>query len=214
MSDGDLVASHARDGRTTDTRDRILRVTEQLYLTGGYEHINMHVIAERLGVSKTALFHHFKNKQELFYATLLHMLARYSALFAEARDATGESARERLRRIMWSLTQQEPFDMTRFVREEYALLSPEQRAEVERVWRAGMFEAVHRVLDDGAQAGELRAMDLSFSTYVFMHLCMLLPRASNPMPQPLTAPRDEEATRRAIDALLDVFLNGVGARPG
>ncbi len=213
VSDGELAAAQTRDGRSTDTRERILRVTEQLYLAGGYEHINLHVIAERLGVSKTALFHHFKNKQELFYATLLYMLARYNALFAEALDVPDERTRERLRRIMRGLTRQEPFDMTRFTREEYGLLSLEQRAEVERAWRAGMFDAVRRVLDEGVRAGELRAIDLSFSTYVFMHLCMLLPRASNPLPQPLTAPRDEAATDRAVDALLEVYLNGIGLQP-
>ncbi len=203
----------ARDGRSTDTRERILQVAEQLYALGGYEHINLHVIAEQIGVSKAALFHHFKNKQELFYATLLHMLARYQAMFAEAREAEGESVRKRLWRIMWGLTQQEPFDMMRFAREEYSLLSPEQQVEVERAWRASLFDLVRRLLDDGVQSGELRAIDLSLSTYVFMHLCMLLPRAGNPLGPRLAPTSDSAATERAIDALLDLYLGGVGRLP-
>lgn len=213
MSDERAEAARLRDGRTTDTRERVLRAAEQLYLAGGYEHINLHAIAQQVGVSKAALFHHFKSKQELFYAMLVAMLARYSALFAEARDVTGGDARARLRHIMWGLTQQEPFDMTRFVREEYGLLSPQQRVEIERAWKAGLFDSVHQILADGARAGDVRAPDLTLATYVFLHLCMLLPRSSNPAPQALTAPRDEPATVRAIDALLDIFLNGVGGRP-
>jgi AcrR family transcriptional regulator len=213
MSDERAEAARLRDGRTTDTRERVLRVVEQLYLAGGYERINLHTIAQQVGVSKAALFHHFRNKQDLFYAMLIAMLARYSALFAEARDAIGEDARARLRHIMWGLTQQEPFDMARFVREEYGLLSPEQRTEIEHAWRAGLFDAVHQILERGARAGEVRAPDLTLATYVFMHLCMLLPRSGNPAPEALTAPRDESATLRAIDALLDMFLDGVGVRP-
>ena len=215
----------ARDGRATDTHERILQVAEQLYYAGGYEHINLQAIADQIGVSKTALFHHFKNKQELFYATLLHMLARYHAIFAEALESDGQSVRERLRSIMQGLTRLGPFDMMRFSREEYGLLSPEQQAEVERAWRASLFDVVHRLLADGVRLGELRHLDVRLATYVFMHLCMLLPRADASIPQRnLTAPEQEatpgsadlvsdRAADRVIDALLDLYLSGVGRAP-
>lgn len=208
----------ARDGRATDTRERILQVAEQLYYAGGYEHINLQVIADQIGVSKTALFHHFKNKQELFFETLLHMLARYHALFAEALESEGQSLRERLRHIMQGLTQQGSFDMTRFSREEYGLLSSEQQVEVERAWRASLFDVVHRLLEDGVRRGELRQIDVRLSTYVFMHLCMLLPRADSPLQSRLTTTREEEVAAsatadRVIDALLDLYLSGVGRAP-
>lgn len=208
----------ARDGRATDTRERILQVAEQLYYAGGYEHINLQVIADQIGVSKTALFHHFKNKQELFFETLLHMLARYHALFAEALESEGQSLRERLRQIMQGLTQQGSFDMTRFSREEYGLLSSEQQVEVERAWRASLFNVVHRLLEDGVRRGELRQIDVRLSTYVFMHLCMLLPRADSPLQSRLTTTREEEVAAsatadRVIDALLDLYLSGVGRAP-
>jgi AcrR family transcriptional regulator len=229
------MAAHnpARDGRATDTRERILQVAEQLYYAGGYEHINLQVIADQIGVSKTALFHHFKNKQELFYATLLHMLARYHAIFAEALTRDGQSVRERLRSIMQGLTRLGPFDMMRFSREEYGLLSPEQQAEVERAWRASLFDVVHRLLADGVRLGELRHIDVRLATFVFMHLCMLLPRADVSLPQRnLTSPEQETApgsaalvsgrstdraadrsTDSVIDALLDLYLSGVGRPP-
>lgn len=203
----------ARDGRSTDTRERILQVAEHLYADGGYERINLHVIADQIGVSKTALFHHFKNKQELFYATLLHILARYRELFADALAGEGQSVRERLRHIMVGLTQQGPFDMMRFAREEFILLSPEQQTEVERAWRASLFDAVRRLLEDGVRRGELRGIDLSLSTYVFMHLCMLLPSVDGVRHSTLATPRDEVSVGRAIDALLDLYLSGVGRRP-
>lgn len=208
----------ARDGRATDTRERILQVAEQLYYAGGYEHINLQVIADQIGVSKTALFHHFKNKQELFFETLLHMLARYHALFAEALESEGQSLRERLRQIMQGLTQQGSFDMTRFSREEYGLLSSEQQVEVERAWRASLFDVVHRLLEDGVRRGELRQINVRLSTYVFMHLCMLLPRADSPLQSRLTTTREEEVAasataNRVIDALLDLYLSGVGRAP-
>lgn len=215
----------ARDGRATDTRERILQVAEQLYYAGGYEHINLQAIADQIGVSKTALFHHFKNKQELFYATLLHMLARYHAIFAEALESDGQSVRERLRSIMQGLTGLGPFDMMRFSREEYGLLSPQQQVEVERAWRASLFDSIHRLLADAVRLGELRHIDVSLATFVFMHLCMLLPRADASLPQQrptasehTTTPGSadvvaDRSTDSVIDALLDLYLSGVGRPP-
>lgn len=210
----------AHDGRATDTRERIVQVAEQLYYAGGYERINLQVIADQIGVSKTALFHHFKNKQELFYATLLHMLARYHAIFTEALTRDGQSVRERLRSIMQGLTRQGPFDMMRFSREEYGLLSPEQQVEVERAWRASLFDVVHRLLEDGVRLGELRPVDLRLSTFVFMHLCMMLPRADGSPPSPgspraemtrgAAGPANDRSADDVIDALLDLYLSGVG----
>lgn len=201
-----------RDGRLTDTRERILRVAEQLYDSGGYEAINLQAIADQVGVSKTALFHHFKNKQELFYSTLLHILRRYHDLFSEAVAQEGLSVRQRLRHIMLGLTQQAPFDMMRFSREEHDLLSPEQQSEVERAWRASLFDNVHRLLSDGVHRGELRRIDLNLATYVFMHLCMLLPSATTP-PMSEASSRAGAETERVIDALLDLYLSGVGQAP-
>ena len=45
-----------KDGRTTDTRQLILKEAERLYYVGGYEKISLQVVADQLGFSKAALF--------------------------------------------------------------------------------------------------------------------------------------------------------------
>lgn len=207
-----------RDGRATDTRRRILQVAEELYYAGGYEHINMQVIADRLGVSKTALFHHFKNKQELFYATLHVILDQYRRMMEEAAAEGDGSTIAQLRGMMQRLTRESSFDFTRFMHEEHALLTPEQQREIERLWQAGMFNAVRRVLEEGVRRGELRPIDLSLSTYAFLSLCMLLPRPNNPMPvavvdrsrMPAAATAGQVSHDAFIDSLLDLFIHGIG----
>lgn len=207
-----------RDRRATDTRRRILQVAEELYYAGGYEHINLQVIADRLGVSKTALFHHFKNKQELFYATLLAILDQYRRMMEEAAAAGEGSTLAQLRGIMQRLTRESLFDFNRFIHQEHALLTPDQQREIDRLWQAGMFDAVRRILDDGARRGELRPIDPSLSTYAFLNLCMLLPRPGSSMPADVVdrgstaarAVRGQASPDAFIDALLDLFMHGIG----
>src|SRR5579863_9987958 len=110
------MAQH-RNGRATDTRDRILAAAEQLYYAGGYEGVNLQVIADQLSVSKTAIFHHFKSKQELFFATMLAIAERHRRVFARVLNEDDPAAPARLRRMMLLLVRESSFDVMHFMRE-------------------------------------------------------------------------------------------------
>lgn len=51
-------------------RERILRVASELFSEHGYEATSLRAIAERLGVTKAALYYHFKSKEEILQAIL------------------------------------------------------------------------------------------------------------------------------------------------
>jgi AcrR family transcriptional regulator len=54
--------------RTGDTRERIKEVALELFTEQGYEQTSLREIAERLGVTKAALYYHFKSKEEIVHA--------------------------------------------------------------------------------------------------------------------------------------------------
>lgn len=56
--------------RTGDTRSRILQVATELFTEQGYEATSLREISERLGVTKAALYYHFKSKDDLLAAIL------------------------------------------------------------------------------------------------------------------------------------------------
>ena len=51
-------------GRRGDTRARIQQIALELFAEHGYERTSLREIAERLGVTKAALYYHFKSKEE------------------------------------------------------------------------------------------------------------------------------------------------------
>jgi AcrR family transcriptional regulator len=53
-----------------DTRERILEVAMELFTQQGYEATSLRQIADRLGVTKAALYYHFQSKDELLLALL------------------------------------------------------------------------------------------------------------------------------------------------
>ncbi|MFB5253171.1 TetR/AcrR family transcriptional regulator [Bacillus mycoides] len=50
------------------TREMIMNVARDLFIKLGYQHTSMRKIATELGYSHGAIYYHFKNKAELFYA--------------------------------------------------------------------------------------------------------------------------------------------------
>lgn len=58
-------------GTRSDTREKIQDVALELFGEQGYDKTSLREIAERLGVTKAALYYHFKTKEEII-TSLLH----------------------------------------------------------------------------------------------------------------------------------------------
>jgi AcrR family transcriptional regulator len=76
------------------TRDRILNVALELFTEKGYDGTSLREIAERLGVTKAALYYHFASKDDILMA--LHM-----RLHEFGKDALGRMAEEPITLALW-----------------------------------------------------------------------------------------------------------------
>src|ERR1700733_12322854 len=68
------------------TRERILDVALDLFVTQGYDGTSLREVAEQLGVTKAALYYHFKSKEDILLA--LHM--RMHEFGKNALDSVGD----------------------------------------------------------------------------------------------------------------------------
>jgi AcrR family transcriptional regulator len=93
---------HAHAGRRGDTRARIQRVALELFAEQGYERTSLREIAERLGVTKAALYYHFKSKEDIVRSFTEDYFARLDALIAWGSEQPpgAETARELLDRYI------------------------------------------------------------------------------------------------------------------
>lgn len=64
---------------TTPTRERIVETAFRLFLTQGYESTSTAQLVAATGLSKGAIYHHFRDKEEIRAATIEHFLLRYVA---------------------------------------------------------------------------------------------------------------------------------------
>ncbi|MEO3812638.1 helix-turn-helix domain-containing protein [Sphaerisporangium sp. B11E5] len=85
---------------TTDTRTRIQEIALRLFTEQGYEATSLREIAEALGVTKAALYYHFKTKDDII-ASLSeerHAMIERLVKWAQDQPRTIETRREFVRR--------------------------------------------------------------------------------------------------------------------
>ena len=106
--------------RRTDTRRRIQDVALELFAEQGYEKTSLREIAERLDVTKAALYYHFKTKEDILISIAEVLTAPIDELigWAQAQPPTLATKQELLRRYsaaLWGAG-----DLFRFIQENQA----------------------------------------------------------------------------------------------
>jgi|tagenome__1003787_1003787.scaffolds.fasta_scaffold20881343_2 AcrR family transcriptional regulator len=86
--------------RRSGTRERIQAVALELFAEHGYEKTSLREIAERLDVTKAALYYHFRTKEEIAVSLFDTLLADMDAMIVWLREQpyTPETRRELIER--------------------------------------------------------------------------------------------------------------------
>ena len=82
--------------RTGDTRARIQQVALELFTEQGLQQTSLRDIADRLGVTKPALYYHFASREDLLNSLVQPMIEDFEAYAAEQQEAAPVETRELL----------------------------------------------------------------------------------------------------------------------
>jgi AcrR family transcriptional regulator len=114
----------AGDSRRTDTRDRILSVGLRLFAEQGYANTSLREIAEELGVTKAALYFHYKTKEEIVTGILRGYIDDIDALLAERPGGSATLAeREETVRQFAKLQADWGGNLTKMIRQNFTEIS-------------------------------------------------------------------------------------------
>jgi AcrR family transcriptional regulator len=78
------------DGRRTDTRERIRATALELFTTQGYELTTLAQVADRLAITRPALYHHFRSKEDVLTSSYDELLPRLRDIVTSV-ESTGAS---------------------------------------------------------------------------------------------------------------------------
>jgi AcrR family transcriptional regulator len=116
-------------GRRGDTRARIQQIALELFAEQGYERTSLREIAERLGVTKAALYYHFKSKEDIVRSFTEDYFDRLDALIAwgQEQPPTARTANELLDRYISIVI--DSGEVFRFIERNQATLRDSEHTE-------------------------------------------------------------------------------------
>jgi len=163
--------SHQAESANDGIRNTILGAARQRFLRFGPRKTTMDEVAREAGCSRTTLYAHFRNMEDL-YGSLLQQDAEDFIREAESVLDSGSSARKKIRRIV---------EVTRatYARNPVLRLALSGDAEMclepvahafTREQERRIIDLLSRVLAEGVEEGSLRAIDPERVAYLMFHL--------------------------------------------
>lgn len=146
----------------TTTKERILEEAAKLFTEKGYEATSVQDIAQALGLSKAALYHHFRSKEEILYEISLKALR---GLVRAGEEAMAHpDPEEALLRFMEAharyFEENYPFFVTML--QGIKSLSPENRAATNEL-RDRHEANLRNILRRGVETGAFRPVDVALA---------------------------------------------------
>jgi AcrR family transcriptional regulator len=138
-----------------EARQRILEVARELFMTRGYRGVSTRVIAENVGVTQPALYHHFGGKEELYAAVLEHELATISRRLRAAVDSRDTSLFTRVELMATQLMLDADHDMAQMFHDLRLEVSEPTRERIAEAFFEAMVVPMVELLGNLEHAGEI-----------------------------------------------------------
>lgn len=154
--------------RRLDTEERkaqILQIATNIFYRDGYEKASLREIAERVGITKAAIYHHFKNKEEILFSVISHHSGRLISELKEISQKGGDPVkqiREMLAKSILSL--EEDKASAKILMEDRHFLNKKHEATINNQ-RRGIFEIYMNKLKEIRSVGRLRDVDIAIATF-------------------------------------------------
>jgi AcrR family transcriptional regulator len=140
-----------------DTRTRIQAIALELFTEQGYDATSLREIAERLGVTKAALYYHFKSKEEIVESLMADHLVRLEGMLKDY-ESEPISRLEFLRRYNENLKISQHFKLMKFFQQNQPAVKNMPNAAR---WRETLGRMLSMLVGDDASATERMRVGLA-----------------------------------------------------
>ncbi|SES17962.1 transcriptional regulator, TetR family [Streptomyces sp. yr375] len=164
----DVTMDGTKQQRRGNTRQRIQDVALELFVEQGYEKTSLREIAERLDVTKAALYYHFKTKEEIVVSIFRDLTKPIEDLIEWGRSQphTLETKQELVRRYSQALYEASPF--FRFMQENQAAV---RELEIGDAFKDRMRSLLDIIIDPNVSlTDQVRCVSAIFTLHAGMFL--------------------------------------------
>lgn len=147
----------ARNKYPEETINQILTVALNLFMQKGYEQTSIQDIINELGgLTKGAIYHHFKSKEEIWQAVIDHAFKGVDEMLSGIRDDNGLNGLEKLRKIS-------QLSLDNAAHNELASVAPNLlrnpkllAAQIENIFEKAVPVYIQPIIEQGMRDGSIR----------------------------------------------------------
>jgi AcrR family transcriptional regulator len=150
-------------------RETILKTAKSLFILHGYHGLAMRQISDAVGVSKAALYYHFKDKEELFIAILtnnLNEIKNEIELIRSQQETCSEQIEQFVEYVLNQPAKQRA--IIRLGSQEMAQLSVTARQKFNKTYHDQFIGKLQNIFQDGVARGEFRPLDPGVATWALL----------------------------------------------
>lgn len=147
----------ARNKYPEETINQILTVALNLFIQKGYEQTSIQDIINELGgLTKGAIYHHFKSKEEIMQAVTDHLFKGVDEMLSGVRDDNGLNGLEKLREIS-RVALNNPAQIEMASAAPNLLRNPKLlAAQIENIIEKGVPVYIQPIIEQGMRDGSIR----------------------------------------------------------
>ncbi|MGA7671747.1 MAG: TetR/AcrR family transcriptional regulator [Nitrolancea sp.] len=191
----------------TGGRERVLIEARRLFLDRGYSEVSMQQIADAVGMTKAALYYHFRDKDDLFASVVVREMSqqRESIEREIEREDSLDRTVERIARLYFDQLSPDSLRMMT----DFKSHVPESRHEEVHAELENFVTSITTLFNRAADRHEIRDIQPRMAAFLFFHTLVgyLINSVRDPQ---ITPASDPEAAAKLVAS---VVLHGIAA-PG
>lgn len=162
-------------------REQLIDIAADLFATKGYAQTGINDIASAIGLGRSAVYHYFRNKEEILAALVESEALTPSHQLQELMAVPGLTATDRLRRAIIAGIVRRLSSGSRFiVVSRLEMQIPEELGPLYKQGRRQIYDFYVRCIQDGIDRGEFRPTDAKLTAFAVIGMANWTSRWYNP----------------------------------
>lgn len=191
---------NVRDRQAENTKNAILKVAAEMFLSQGCQATSTRKIAQELNITQPNMYHYYKNKKVLYIKAIEYAVDGFSENLLDEYNQQKNLPFEELLNYM-AKYMIENFRINYFIMRNDIenFFTPEEKKDISKNWDGGYYKVLFNIFQ--SHKNELRT-DLAIPVQVGTFLTMLLPYIEY---------NDAKRKRNIanLNTVINIFINGV-----
>ncbi|MGG1397040.1 TetR/AcrR family transcriptional regulator [Bacillus salipaludis] len=196
-----------------ETKQNIINLSQKLFMTYGYRSVSTRQIAQSCGITQPALYHHFRNKQEIYIEVVKAIMNRTKFQMEKIKKEY-TSFRERVLQIAYYMLMNHQEDLSQMFHDLKHEMNDETQLLIRKWWLESYLNPIVEIIVEAEKEKQIKGLSKLESNPIEMSYFILDILKSLLQFSGLKTLDEEERMKeseRKAKLIVRIILDGIGS---